>query len=181
MGFHEKDIAFMCIKVQSCPFINITDPQKAAPCITVIGYNGIQLWQHGEFYLFAIIILIFYLQFEMKLQDMPWLDIKIFFTQHLIPFFFFKCLSRGLCRCRRSSIQLRKGMAKSSYSGRGLLVLLQSNINVHFCILIGGGCGMVFWIVCKRVSESSCSLHSACFSCQFDELVKKFPFPILFS
>uniref|UniRef100_A0A0V0IZ83 Putative UBX domain-containing protein 4-like n=1 Tax=Solanum chacoense TaxID=4108 RepID=A0A0V0IZ83_SOLCH len=25
------------------------DPQKAVPCITVIGYNGVQLWQHGGF------------------------------------------------------------------------------------------------------------------------------------
>ncbi|PHT85142.1 hypothetical protein T459_07248 [Capsicum annuum] len=24
-------------------------PQKAAPCITAIGYNGVQLWQHGGF------------------------------------------------------------------------------------------------------------------------------------
>ncbi|KAK4733009.1 hypothetical protein R3W88_025997 [Solanum pinnatisectum] len=24
-------------------------PQKAVPCITVIGYNGVQLWQHGGF------------------------------------------------------------------------------------------------------------------------------------
>ncbi|XP_006364695.1 plant UBX domain-containing protein 11 [Solanum tuberosum] len=31
------------------PYMSYIDPQKAVPCITVIGYNGVQLWQHGGF------------------------------------------------------------------------------------------------------------------------------------
>lgn len=26
----------------------LTDPQKSAPCITAVGYNGVQLWQNGK-------------------------------------------------------------------------------------------------------------------------------------
>jgi hypothetical protein len=37
--------------------LEIKDPQKSAPCITAIGYNGVQLWQSGMvFYLKSLVL-----------------------------------------------------------------------------------------------------------------------------
>ena len=41
-----------------------TDPQKSAPCITAIGYNGVNLWQNGMVFLWSgnIVIPLFILE-----------------------------------------------------------------------------------------------------------------------
>jgi len=30
---------------------SVTDPQKSIPCITAIGYNGVQVWQNGMMFI----------------------------------------------------------------------------------------------------------------------------------
>ncbi|KAK6781390.1 hypothetical protein RDI58_023574 [Solanum bulbocastanum] len=49
-GKSRKNVqAWRVSEVQIYPYMSYIDPQKAVPCITVIGYNGVQLWQHGGF------------------------------------------------------------------------------------------------------------------------------------
>ena len=44
-------------KMVSLHQLEIKDPQKSAPCITAIGYNGVQLWQSGMvFYLKSLVL-----------------------------------------------------------------------------------------------------------------------------